>query len=186
MREYIDENWIIPDSSRVLILKLARAAVNSAILELPDPEIPEHPIFAEKTGIFVTIYKSQSLRGCIGYIDTDLSLGRAIVMAAKSAAKRDQRFPALTAEDLPEVSLEISLLSSLLPISPDEIVIGRHGLMVLSGLHRGVLLPQVAKKYGWDRTEFLQQVCLKAGLDRDSWEEGDVDLFAFSANVITE
>jgi len=80
------------------------------------------------------------------------------------------------------IRISISVLSPLQPTSPDEIEIGRHGLVVSQGLQRGLLLPQVPVEHGWSRVTFLEQTCLKAGLPPDAWRNG-ARIEAFTAEV---
>jgi len=98
----------------------------------------------------------------------------------------DPRFPPLDASELDEIEIEISVLSPLRPARPEEIEVGKHGVYITKGFYRGVLLPQVAVEYGWDRETFLAQTCLKAGLHPDAWKEPDTKIEIFSAEVFSE
>jgi len=142
---------------------------------------------AEARGAFVTLTIDGMLRGCIGHVVAVAPLWRSVRDNALSAALRDPRFPALSAEELPGVAIEISALSPLrLITSLDEIEIGRHGLAVERGRHRGLLLPQVATEYGWDATTFLDRTCRKASLQPGCWKHPDTTLYTFSAEVFSE
>jgi len=139
----------------------------------------------EKCGAFVTIHKAGRLRGCIGYVEPLKPLYQTVRECAFAAARHDPRFDPVTAEELPELHLEISVLSPLREISPEEIEIGRHGLLVSQGFHRGLLLPQVAVEWHWDRNQFLHEACLKAGLPPGAWQHG-AKIQAFTAQVFSE
>jgi len=105
---------------------------------------------------------------------------------AAAAAFDDPRFPPLRADELPATQIEISRLSSLCRAVPEEVVPGRHGACIARGERRGVLLPQVATAYGWDRETFLSQCCLKAGLPPDAWRDPATELLIFEAEVFGE
>lgn len=118
--------------------------------------------------MFVTLHVQGELRGCIGTTEGDEPLGDATVRCAASAALRDPRFPAMRSEELGELNIEISVLSPLAPIRPEEIEVGRHGLVVSDENHRGLLLPQVAPEHGLNREQFLAETCRKARLPQDA------------------
>jgi AmmeMemoRadiSam system protein A len=124
-------------------------------------------------GTFVTLRKHGELRGCIGHIPPDYPLARAVGAMALHAAFSDTRFPQLARSELEEVDIEISVLTSTKPITgPQEIVVGRDGVVISKNGKTAVFLPQVAAEQKWGRTELLENLCLKAGLARDSWKEG--------------
>ena len=130
------------------------------------------------------------MRGCIGYVFPTEPLYLTVVETARAAALDDPRFVAVTAEEAPELKVEISVLSPLLPITPEEVEIGKHGLVVTLGNRRGLLLPQVPVEWNWDRETFLSQTCLKAGLSADAWVQNSghpaAELHAFTAEVFGE
>jgi len=129
----------LSDTERQSLLQLARQAVIEAVShEQVVPQIPSQAIFAEKRGVFVSLHIQQHLRGCIGVVEVNEPLGDAIIRCAASAALHDPRFPAVRAEELSTLQIEISLLSPVLPIRPEEIEIGRHGLLVSRGRQRGL------------------------------------------------
>ena len=136
-------------------------------------------------GAFTTLHLRGRLRGCIGYVIPTHSLYRTVAETAQAAAFDDPRFPPVTAEEAPHLKVEISVLSPLQPIRPEEVVTGVHGLIVSKGGRRGLLLPQVPVEWGWDRETFLSQTCRKAGLPPDAWRQ-DIDLQAFTAEVFGE
>ena len=100
-----------------------------------------------------------------------------------ASAVDDPRFPAVTAEEVPNLHIEISALTPLRPITPEEVVVGRHGLMIIRGNYSGLLLPQVPIEQGWNRTEFLDGLCWKAGLPRNAWMSHQAQLYGFEADV---
>jgi AmmeMemoRadiSam system protein A len=138
----------------------------------------------EKYGVFVTLKKRGDLRGCIGYVEGIKPLQEAVCDMAISAAFHDPRFPAVTEKELKDLEVEISVMSPLKEItSTDEIVIGTHGLVIEKSFNRGLLLPQVATEYNWDRETFLAHTCLKAGLPKEAWQDKDTKILIFAANV---
>jgi len=139
-----------------------------------------------KNGCFVTIKQHGQLRGCIGNFVSDKPLYLLVQEMAVSAATRDPRFYPMKPEDLDDFDLEISVLSPLKKItSVDTIVVGKHGIYIVKNHSRGVLLPQVAMEYGWDRDTFLRHTCIKAGLPEDAWQK-DCDIYTFTALVFGE
>ncbi|PKN69750.1 MAG: AMMECR1 domain-containing protein [Deltaproteobacteria bacterium HGW-Deltaproteobacteria-12] len=137
----------------------------------------------EKRGAFVTLKKRGHLRGCIGYIKAVKPLWETVQEMAVAAAFHDPRFPALQAEELKDLSLEISVLSPLQRINNiNDIEVGKHGLYIVRGYNSGLLLPQVAVEYGWDRETFLRETCYKAGLPAEDWMNSETEIYIFSAD----
>ncbi|MBZ5706423.1 MAG: AmmeMemoRadiSam system protein A [Acidobacteriia bacterium] len=167
---------------RTLLLKLAHEAVASALEGRQLSLTPPSPHLAEPRGAFTTIYVRGDLRGCVGYVFPIYSLYQTVAETARSAAFEDTRFWPVTREEVSELEVSLSILSPLKPIRPEEIEIGRHGLLLTVGSHRGLLLPQVPVEHGWDRTTFLEQTCRKAGLPTNAWQKG-AKLEAFTAEV---
>lgn len=156
--------------------------------EKPNFEI-ESGTLTEKRGAFVTLKNNGRLRGCIGNMIGRGPLYKTIENMAIEAATGDPRFPKVTSDELNEISVEISVLSPLEKVeSPDEIKLGRDGVIVKKGLRQGVFLPQVATETGWSKEEFLSQLCAqKAGLPPAAWKEDpEVELYKFSATVFSE
>jgi AmmeMemoRadiSam system protein A len=167
------------------LLALAREAIVRYVQEgtLPNRDNPE-PALQGHQGCFVSIKIDGTLRGCIGTFVSDKPLYKLVQEMAISAATRDPRFYPMKPADLAEFSVEISVLSPLEKItSPEGIKVGTHGIYMEKNSWRGVLLPQVAVEYGWDRDTFLSQTCLKAGMKPDDWKEG-ADIYVFSAQII--
>lgn len=178
---------VLGADERRSLLALARQAIIDAVIHDRLPEtIPKNGIFAERRGVFVTLHVRGRLRGCIGIVEGHEPLGEGIAHAAASAALKDPRFSRLRAEELGGLKIEISLLSPLAPLRPEEVQIGTHGLLIVSGRHRGLLLPQVATEHHLSREQFLQETCEKAGLPRDAWRQDDVLLFGFTCEICAE
>src|ERR1700693_795613 len=169
------------------LLGLARKAVVEAVTrkELPDT-IPHEGIFGERRGVFVTLHVRGELRGCICTTESDERLGDATVRCAVSAALHDPRFPAMRSEELGALNIEISVLSALTPIRPEDIEIGRHGLVVSDENHRGLLLPQVAPEHALNREQFLAETCRKARLPRDAWQWPTTRIQGFTCEVFSD
>ena len=172
-------------SERGLLLSLAHRSIEAAVeerqLELPSPS--DH--LAQCRGAFTTLHLRGKLRGCIGYVFPTSPLYRTVAETARAAALDDPRFHPVAAEEVTALKVEISVLSPLRPIAPEEIVIGKHGLVVSQGSRRGLLLPQVPVEWNWEAQTFLAQTCLKAGLAADAWRYG-AELQAFTAEVFSE
>jgi len=124
----------------------------------------------------------RQLRGCVGYALPVAPLHRAVAETARAAAFDDSRFSPVTLEEAPQLEISLSVLSSLFPIHPGAVEVGRHGLLISQGPHRGLLLPQVPVEQNWDRKTFLEQTCRKAGLPLDAWRK-DATIEAFTAEV---
>jgi AmmeMemoRadiSam system protein A len=174
------------ETDRRLLLQLARSAIVAHIQRVEPPLVEPAVVLTIPGAAFVTIHNRADLRGCIGHLETDQPLGQLIARCAIAAATSDPRFPPIAAAELPDILIELSLLGPLEPIGdPEEVEIGRHGLVVEMGWHRGLLLPQVATEWNWDAETFLAQTCHKAGLPRDAWKYG-AKVFRFEAEVFGE
>ncbi len=169
------------------LLDIARQSINAYVNgeQIPEFNVPEGKL-TEKGAAFVTITENQSLRGCIGYTEPILPLYQTVSTCAIKAASEDPRFRPLTKDEYPKIELEISVLTPLQKINDiSKIEVGKHGLMLQKGLYRGLLLPQVATDYGWDRETFLNQTCRKAGMQSECWKD-NCDIYIFSAEVFGE
>jgi AmmeMemoRadiSam system protein A len=174
------------DDCRAL-LDLARRAISSAVIEKRIPDFPPYPAaLSEPTGAFVTLHRDGQLRGCVGQVESPDSLADTVARAAINAALHDSRFPAVEAEEVESLEIEISVLSPPEPIAPGAILLGRHGLLIVEGEHRGLLLPQVATERQWSLQRFLEETCAKAGLSRDAWREPSTRILAFTAEVFSD
>jgi AmmeMemoRadiSam system protein A len=170
------------------LLGVARRAIEARLLGRPSPDESKQGWRGEPRGAFVTLWTRQDreLRGCVGYVDPVYSLVETVARAAVSAAVDDGRFPPVTGDELPDLSIDVSILSRLEPILPEDVVVGEHGLMLRHRGRSGLLLPQVPVEHGWDRETFLDHTCLKAGLQPGAWREPGARLLAFTAVVIAE
>jgi len=146
---------------------------------------PPSAHLAQPRGVFTTLYLGGHLRGCVGYVFPVESLYRGVIETARAAASEDTRFRPVTRQEAPHLKVSLSVLSTLSPIEPEQVEIGRHGLVVSLAGHRGLLLPQVPVEHEWDRMIFLAQTCRKAGLPEDAWKRG-ATLEAFTAEVFGE
>jgi AmmeMemoRadiSam system protein A len=177
----------LTEADQQLLLQIARHAVG-AYLAGNSPRLPDAPrgALTETRGVFVSLHRNNELRGCIGNIHPVSPLYQSAAECAIAAAVGDPRFMPLMAEELPTVEFEISVLSPPARVEDIcEIEIGRHGLLIRNKNAQGLLLPQVATAYGWDRERFLQETCKKAGLNADSWKQGAA-IQSFSALVFSE
>jgi AmmeMemoRadiSam system protein A len=159
---------------RAELLATARRAIRDRVAGRPGTApATRDPVLRAPGAAFVTLTLAGALRGCIGYMQAIRPLAKAVAHCAAAAATEDPRFPAVTAQELPGLYVEVSVLTPLRPITdPGDIQVGLHGLYVSQGSAHGLLLPQVATEHGWDRETFLRQVCRKAGLAPDAWQRG--------------
>ncbi|MCD4656391.1 MAG: AmmeMemoRadiSam system protein A [Planctomycetes bacterium] len=178
----------IPINDKTILLTLARTSIENSFKKLDTPIKPEgSAIFDEHFGAFVTLHKHGNLRGCIGFIEGIGPLWETVRNLALKSAFEDPRFPSLTESELGECDIEISVLTPLeVCPDPEKIEIGKHGLYIRKGFYSGLLLPQVPTEWGWNREEFLQHTCNKAGLPENSWKDDNSELFWFSAIVFSE
>jgi AmmeMemoRadiSam system protein A len=175
-------------SDKDLLLRVARNAIE-AHLKGESASLPESvsPALCEHRGAFVSLHKQGRLRGCIGYLEAVKPLVTTIQEMAAAAAFHDPRFPPLKAEELGDLEVEISVLTPMRRVfQPEEIEVGKHGLYIERSLARGLLLPQVATQYGWDRQTFLEQTCGKAGLPPNAWQDPNSRIYVFSAEIFSE
>jgi uncharacterized protein len=170
-----------PEERRIL-LRLAHDSILSCLGLQFAAEADQPAHLCENRGVFTTLYVRGKLRGCVGYAMPIAPLFRAVAETARSAAFEDSRFPAITADEVSELNVSLSVLSPLFDVCPEQVEVGRHGLIVSQGYRRGLLLPQVPLEWNWDRETFLAQTCKKAGLHSDAWRFG-VQLQAFTAEV---
>jgi hypothetical protein len=168
-----------------LLLRLAREVITARCHgeEPPEPRV-DSPTLNKPSGAFVSLHKHGRLRGCIGNIHAEMPLAETVAKMAAAAAFQDPRFPPVRAEELEELDVEISVLTPLRQISDVKAIeVGTHGLYVKSGGYAGLLLPQVATEWGWDRKTFLEHTCTKAGLPKDAWKDKATEIYTFSADV---
>ena len=182
----------LSQEDRETLLEIARSTIGARLTDGDDPvdnpgPAPESPALGEPCGAFVTIHMRGELRGCIGNFVSDRPLYRTVAEMAVAAATEDPRFAPMTREELIEADLEISVLSPLREVKdPEEVEVGRHGVYIMRGANRGVLLPQVATDWGFDRGQFLDAVCQKAGLPPGCWRDPLAKILTFEAEVFGE
>jgi AmmeMemoRadiSam system protein A len=167
---------------RASLLELAHDAILAALENREGRPFTASEHLSELRGAFTTLYSNSQLRGCVGYPTALMPLYRTVIETAQAAAFDDPRFVPVTLSEAPKLRISISVLSSVKPVRADDIVIGRHGLIISQGSYRGLLLPQVPVEHGWDRITFLDQTCRKAGLPTDAWRSG-AGIEAFTAEV---
>jgi len=172
---------------RAALLGIARGAILSHLGLAPAPALPTEGRLAEPSGAFVTLHADGELRGCIGTFRPQSSLAETVVRMAVAAATEDPRFGPLVPGDVAALAVAVSVLGPPRPIAePLRVEIGRQGLLVSRGLHRGTLLPKVAVEHGWGAEEFLKHTCLKAGLPPRAWEDPGVTVEVFDADEFGE
>lgn len=168
------------------LLRIARRTMIAYVVEGRVPaETPVHATLSAPGAAFVTLRAGGRLRGCIGYMEPHAPLYSTVRECTVAAATEDPRFPRVTPGETDSIRIEISVLTPLVPVRAEDVKVGVHGLMIRKGESRGLLLPQVALEHGWDPRTFLSQVCAKAGLPADAWEN-DAELYAFTAEVFGE
>lgn len=179
---------MLSDTQRQKLLQVARQALKAACCGANPPDLTTtDPTLSTVQGAFVTLTRDGELRGCIGHIEGHLPLIETVAEMAVAAALEDPRFPPVTCEEVGLLHIEISVMSPLQRLAdPGAVEVGRHGLVVSRGYQRGLLLPQVATEYGWNREEFLAHTCRKAGLPPNAWREAGTTLEIFEAEVFGE
>ena len=175
----------LSESERTELRAIAKSSIEASCRGTSAPKVEaDSQKLKEPRGVFVTISKKGDLRGCIGQIIGRAPLAEAVSQMAEAAAQRDPRFSPLRPEELPDIDIEISVLTPLRKIdSTDEIEVGTHGIVIRKGMNMGLLLPQVATEYGWNRAEFLENTCQKAGLPKNAWKDKETEIYIFSADV---
>jgi AmmeMemoRadiSam system protein B/AmmeMemoRadiSam system protein A len=166
------------------LLALARKAVTEYVTNGKSPETEvKNQKFKTDGAVFVTIKENGSLRGCIGHIQAIMPLYQSIMRNAVAACSSDPRFPPMKKEELKDMEIEISILSPFMSLKDvKDIQVGKHGLYIIKDNQTGLLLPQVATEFRWNRDEFLEHVCMKAGLPKDAWK--DAELYTFTAEIL--
>ena len=175
----------LTDSEKMTLHNIALTAIKKRLVN-KSSAIPQTTTntLNEKRGAFVSLHKHGQLRGCIGYVHGVKPLAEAINDMAIAAAFQDPRFPTLKENELSDLYIEISVLTPMKQISDiKQIEVGKHGLMMIKNPYSGLLLPQVAIQYNWDRQTFLSETCHKAGLPADAWKDDDTEIYIFSAEI---
>jgi AmmeMemoRadiSam system protein A len=178
---------LVVDEQREL-LRIARATLKEhARTGKYPPGRPHRDTLLAPAAVFVTLHQATELRGCIGTTTAERPIYRAVQDMAVAAATRDPRFPPVGADEIATIDIEISVLGALRAIAgPDEVVIGRDGVVIEGRGNRGLLLPHVATEAGWDARVFVERTCQKAGLPRDAWQSLDITISVFPTQVFSE
>jgi uncharacterized protein len=175
----------LSENEKQKILELARQSLRENVCHHRALEqIPTDGVFGTTCGVFVSLHVGGKLRGCIGMVEPSEPMGRCIAESAASAAQHDPRFAPMRAGEVESAEIEVSVLSQLQVISPHEIEIGKHGLLIEQGARRGLLLPQVATEHGLDRERFLGETCKKAGLAADAWKSRNTSIYGFTCKIV--
>jgi len=173
-----------PDGEK--LLNLARKSIESKFIAIT-PEAPEGKQFKQARGVFVTLTEKGELRGCVGFPYPTMSITQAVIEAAQSAAFEDSRFPALKEDEVAKIKIEISILTQPEIIkNTREIEIGKDGLICEYMGYSGLLLPQVATEYKMSRIEFIEALCSKAGLPKNTWQNKNFKIYKFQAQIFEE
>lgn len=175
----------LSEEEKKVLHRIAKAVIENKTKGKPVPDFKiDSPVLKENRGAFVSLHKKGQLRGCIGYIEGRGPLHKTIEEMAEAAAFRDPRFLPVVERELSELDIEISVLTPLRKITDvNEIEVGKHGIYIKKGWNTGLLLPQVATEYKWDRKTFLEHTCQKAGLPSNAWKEKDTEIYIFSADI---
>jgi len=169
------------------LLRVARDSIRAALRGEGRPALAvPSPTLAQPAAAFVSLHRHGQLRGCVGSLCVERPLWTTVADMARAAAFDDPRFPPLAEGELRDVDIEISRLGPLSSVRAEDVVPGRHGVLIRRGKRRGVLLPQVAARHGWDRETFLAEVCQKAFLPPDAWRFPDTVIEVFEAEVFGE
>ena len=182
------EEYSLSNEEKRTLLTIARSTLDKYLKEGKPPRIEvDSENLKEKRGAFVTLKKNGQLRGCIGRIVADIPLYKVISEVVIDSAANDPRFPAVEYQELKDIEIEISVLTPFAKVQRiEEIEVGKHGLIIRKGFNSGLLLPQVPGEFGWDREEYLQNLCYKAGLSPNEYKEEGVEIQKFSAEVFSE
>lgn len=179
----------LTDEEKKELLSIARTTLEKYLKtgEIPLIQVNNKRLSELKLGCFVTLKRDGELRGCIGNFSSKDVLYKNVQKMAIASATEDPRFSSVSLKELASLRIEVSVLYPLIKIKDiDEILVGRDGLYIVYGYYSGVLLPQVATEYGWDKEEFLSHTCLKAGLSADSWKKLPLEIYRFEADVFGE
>ncbi len=187
--ELLDPDVALADREKKWLLDRARRAIEARLKRqkalVDESELT--PMLQVERALFVTLTIGGMLRGCIGHVLPMGPLFREIGEVACLAAFDDPRFPPVSREELPHLELEVTIMSPLHHIdNVEEIIPGKHGLLVRKGCYQGLLLPQVASEHGWDRERFLSETCRKAGLPTNAWRQAGLEILVFTAYIFSD
>lgn len=179
----------LSDSDKTLLLRLARRSLEAFLGNEPAPKIETNsPGLLQERAAFVTLWRRDTgeLRGCRGECIAQRPLVQSVMMMAIAAAVNDPRFAPVEYEELPALRLEINALTPPQPIEPSEVMVGKHGLIIMLGRQLGLLLPEVPVRFGWNRRQYLEALCQKAGLPGSAWTLPDAHLLSFESEAWSE
>lgn len=179
----------LPVESQQKLIELSRQTLNNFVLRIDSQpaRIDDSHLQSREYGAFVSLFKQEELRGCIGSCAPGAPLFETVVKMTEAAASQDDRVPPVAKSELTSIRIDITVLSPMAPVTdPLSLEAGTHGLYVARGRKRGVLLPQVAARYRWDLETFLEQTCVKAGLPKRAWHDPDTRLWSFTVLIIEE
>ena len=174
----------LSDEDKRLLLHVARHTLETYLASGRTPHFPyDSPALRQLRAVFVTLWRrdTDELRGCRGESMARRPLVEAVSAMTSASAADDPRFYPVTLDETPLLRIDINALTPLAPIRPEAVEVGRHGLMVVSGMRTGLLLPEVPVRFEWDRQQFLEGVCQKADLHRHAWQDPEVKLFGFES-----
>ena len=190
---------MLSEEDKRTALRIAKYTLDSVVLERTKPSYEKiaakfnpSEALTQEAGVFVTLKAGRgatakkTLRGCIGYIIGFMPVYKAIVDNALNASTRDPRFDQIAPKELDNICITISVMSPLIKCTPDDVVVGRDGLVLEYEGHRGVYLPQIPGENGWNKLEFLENLCIKAGVSTDKWKDEKSELYRFTAQVFSE
>ncbi len=172
----------LSDENKRTLLQVARQTLHEYLSTGKFPQCQtDVPVLLLPGAAFVTLWRwdTRELRGCRGEYVADRPLIESVALMAIASAIDDPRFPPVRLNELPRLRIEISVLTLTSPTTPEEVVVGQHGLIIEKGQHKGLLLPQVPVECGWDRDRFLRELCCKAGLPENAWQAPDAQLYGF-------
>ncbi len=183
--------YVLEEEEKATLLKLARHTLKTFLSTGKKPDdltaFQITDTLKKHRGVFVTLKINGRLRGCIGYLEGVRPLYKAVIVNTINAASTDPRFPRVKPSEEKKIHMEISVLSPILPVRDlNEIKVGRDGLIIQRGSYRGTLLPQVPGEQGWNRMEFLEACCRKAGLPKDAYKDSNTTIKRYSAQVFSE
>jgi len=179
----------LPLESQKRLIEIARRTLESVVRRQSSRAFSDNDPYLEETGhgAFVTLFKQDELRGCIGTCTPSQSLRDTVAEMTEAAATRDPRVKPVRADEIARIQIDISVLSQLAKTAePLSLAVGRHGLHIAHGRKGAVLLPQVAVEHEWDMLTFLEQTCFKADLPKDAWSWPDTVVSSFTALIIEE
>jgi uncharacterized protein len=173
---------------RVELLRLARHSITTSFTTGVggDEPAPQSSVLRRPGAAFVSLHLSEVLRGCVGSMKPHEALYEVVMKNARAAAFEDPRFLPLDEAEAEHVEIEISRLAPLRRATPEEVVAGIHGVYVVQGKRRALLLPQVATKFGWNGRQLVRETCRKAGLAPEAWREPEVEIYVFLAEIFAE